>query len=234
MLSHATGEVPLFLLCTAELCLLMLVASSPEITIAFQAAIVSPGCWVWPFGWHCCPTAIQFLLRHCTRDGKNAVWYLSATKGNRAEDNGTRELSLILTDVLPCGKKPSSFSASIFFLTADQETAPGEYWACLRAEDLVLEHTTEKPVLYQGYILCIWTASASLRACYRWNWLGLQKAANFISVQNNNRGNLQLQEVENFWSVLGSHANKICLGYWGNVLGIQCYNTESWPDCWDN
>lgn len=40
------------------------------------------------------------------------------TKGNRAEDNGTRELSLILTDALLCGKKPSSFSASIFFLTA--------------------------------------------------------------------------------------------------------------------
>lgn len=198
----------------------MLVARSPDVTIAFQAASVSLGRWNWPPGWHCHPTTIQFLLRHCPRDGKNAVLESVRYKGSRAEDNGTRELSLILTDVLLCGKKPSSSSASIFFLIADQEAAPGGAWACLRAEDLVLEHITGKPVLYQGFILHIWTASAWLRFCYQWNCLGLQKAANFISVQNDNRGNLQLKEVENFWNVLGSHTNKICLGYWGNALGI--------------
>lgn len=198
----------------------MLVARSPDVTIAFQAASVSLGRWNWPPGWHCHPTTIQFLLRHCPRDGKMQFWNLSAT---REAELRIMELGSYPSFWLMCffvGKKPSSSSASIFFLIADQEAAPGGAWACLRAEDLVLEHITGKPVLYQGFILHIWTASAWLRFCYQWNCLGLQKAANFISVQNDNRGNLQLKEVENFWNMLGSHTNKICLDYWGNALGI--------------
>lgn len=70
----------LFVCCTTELCLLMLVARSPDVTIAFQAASVSLGRWNWPPGWHCHPTTIQFLLRHCPRDGKMQFWNLSATR----------------------------------------------------------------------------------------------------------------------------------------------------------
>lgn len=127
MLSHATGELPLFVCCTTELCLLILVARSPEVTIAFQAASVSLGRWNWPPGWHCHPTTIQFLLRHCPRDGKNAVLESVSYKGSRAEDNGTRELSLILTDVLLCGKKTFLFFSLHLF--SDCWSGSSTWWS---------------------------------------------------------------------------------------------------------
>lgn len=136
----------------------MLVARSPEVTIAFQAASVSLGRWNWPPGWHCHPTTIQFLLRHCPRDGKNAVLESVSYKGSRAEDNGTRELSLILTDCFFVEKNLPLLQPPSFF------------WLLIRKQHLVeLEHASE---------LRIWSWSTSLEnQCFT-------KASSYTSEQH--------------------------------------------------